>query len=209
MAVVQINQVGKMKKAELIEAIKTFHPEFTGKGMKVADLRNMLKVLLEGQTENKAEAETVVSDLPATAEKRTKKAAKPAKKKELTEEESLAKLDKRIVRKTKRNYSMEIGEYEILIPRKPTGDIIEDLKVGYMFVASDVELMEGNVDFEMDLVTEAADVVRHVKAFMPEKEPAFRKWLNAVEEAADESIEAWEEEPDEADEEDAGFEDEE
>lgn len=105
-----------------------------------------------------------------------------------TAESDLKLLSRRIVSRTSKSYSLEVGEYEILIPRKSSADVLKDLRVGYMYIASDEEIMEGNSDFEMDLDDQAKAVVTYYEKWMPKFAESAKAWYTKVEKAADISV---------------------
>lgn len=95
------------------------------------------------------------------------------------------KLSRIIVSSDEESYTMFVGEYEVCIPRVRTNDLIKDLKVGYMFIASSAELIEGDAEFKTDLEIEAYSLVMYMKKYLKDKN--IERWYATLEDASDTS----------------------
>jgi len=173
-----ILNISKMKRNELIAEIATMEIGFTGKGHLVPELKGMLTYLIEGQQK---EVEVEVEVEVPVVRKRTPQAP-------LSESEALAVLGRRIKGSSKKDYAVDMGAFEVTVPRKPTGDVFKDLKVAYMFTACDESLMDGDVDFQSDLEIEAYDLVKFVNTYRPSEIGKMAIWINEIESCATESV---------------------
>ena len=89
------------------------------------------------------------------------------------QEKDFSVLAKRVI-KNKKTLVVKIGEYEVEMATKPTGNILGDLKSGYEETASDDEYIDGDTDFVKDMILECKFFVDYMIVY--EKDSKIEKW---------------------------------